>query len=258
MIENIFIWQSLIGSAIGAMSPFLLWWVTDSIRKSKNYYDNLYYLERLIVDQANNVLEAESTIRVFSEVKIKLLIQNIKENNQNSYSGDAEFFPLFSMVSLPDSILNVSTKSGYIDNKIGKLFQLSRDMPHIINDLRKQFSYTIEGNREMVILGKNSPRVQKDQYTKNLENYQLMLEEQLEKSFPVFLKVLFQTREALNNLRKIGLQRWRIKFDPRFQFFISNEKYLNAQEMTFERIDRFFEKSVISQLDKIKSKKKLK
>jgi len=252
----IYHWQALVGAIIGAMSPFLLWWLADSLRKRKEYYDNLYYLERLLVDQANTILEAERTIRSFKDTKISELIENIQKNNQNSFSLDYAFFPLFSTMSLGDDIHRISTKSGYIDNKISKLYQISRDIPYIINDVGRQFASMIQLNKDIVLNQKNPPQLQKDQYIDNLKGYKLMLEEYLlDKNFPIYFKVIFQAREAINELRRIGLWKWRLKFDPRYHFFKSKKQYLKAQESLYENIENYFKKNVEEKLLEIENLK---
>lgn len=238
---DIYKWQALIGAFLGAMSPFLLWWFTDIIKKRKKHFDNLYYLERLLVDQINNVLDADKTIRNFIDTKINDLIENVKKNNTNSFSADSAFFPLFSTIPLNNDIHKTSTNSGYIDNKIAKSHQLSNDMPWMIEDMRKQFSSTIELNKEIAFKKLNPPETQKEEFVQNLIRYkEVLIRDILETNFPVFIKVLTQTLVAIIEFKKMGKLKWRLKFDPRYRFFISKNKYLESRKTLFDEIEEHF------------------
>jgi len=251
-IYKIYKWQSLIGSFIGAMTPFMLWWFTEKYRQRKKFVDNLYFLEKILVDQINDTIEMKKNITDFIDKKITELIKNINENDPNIFSIDYTFFPLFPVTQLSEQIYKINTQSGYIENRLAKSFQLSRNMPHIIKDLKRQFENTIELNRNLALNKINPPNIQKTSYLYNINSYAEMLrKDMLNTNIPVYLKSLVQAREALDELRKIGLRKWRIKFDPRYRFFMTQKMYLTAKENSYDKIEVYFKERVESRLKEI-------
>ncbi|MFA6446982.1 MAG: hypothetical protein WCW31_01860 [Patescibacteria group bacterium] len=216
------------------------------------YDEKLYYLEKLLVDQINNILDTKRTIHHFFDSTLEELLTNIKNHSEESPSLDFTFFPLFSTTPLNDEILKTNTGSGYIDNKIAKTYQLSRDIPLIIDDARKQFLTTMQFNRDYALLKISPPDVQKRSYIYNVKKYRSTLEEDLfEKNFPIYLKVLCETREALNELRKLHIFRWRLKFDPKYKFFLNKRRYIKAKEATYNSIENYFKVAVEKVLSEI-------
>lgn len=205
----------------------------------------MYYLERLLVDQINYLLQSKKTIRHFINTNLETLINDIKSRGEKEFSIDYAFFPLFSVIPINDDIHKINTRSGYIDNKIAKTNQLSREIPQIIKDSRDQFNSTIEINRNLALSKVNPPTTQKNDYIENINNFKKMIEEDLlGQNFSTYLLVLTQTREALNEFRKIGLRKWRLKFDPKYRFFINKKQYGKAKDETFNKIEKYFEQRV--------------
>src|SRR3989344_5040157 len=181
-------WQGLIGSFVGASAPFLLWRFAENYREKRETKQYLYYLQRMIVDQINLLNDADNTIKNFINSKIDIFLSRIDENPTTAYSVNTVFFPLFSVRPLPDNVNARSSGSGYIDNKIAKVYALSKDFPHIIDDARLQLKDTLEKN-EKISFGKlNSPEVQKVQFKENIEEYKKMVKDEIiDKNFPLYL-----------------------------------------------------------------------
>lgn len=235
-------WQTLFGAFIGAATPFLLWWVAERYQKKKKYVDELYFLEKILVDQINNVIEMKKNIIFFRDNQLNKLVENIKNNKSDKFSIDYTYFPLFYVSPLSSKIYNINTKSYYIENKLSKALQLSRDMPHIIKDLKRQLEDTIELNKDLALNKVNPPDVQKDNYIQNINNYKEILERQmLDVNIPIYLKLLIKTREAINELRRIGLKKWQIKFDPKYRFFINKKTYNEAREHSYDKMEKYFD-----------------
>ncbi len=253
-LYKIYKWQSLIGAFIGAATPFILWWITEKYRQRRDYINNLYFLEKILVDQINDTLEIEKNITDFIDKRLNKLVENIKNNDSNTFSIDFAFFPLFPVTQLSEQIYKINTKSGYIENKLAKSFQLSRNMPYIINDLKRQFESTIDLNRELSLKKINSPQVQKEMYLNNINDYITLLKrDMLGINISVYLRSLVQTREALDELRKIGLFKWRLRFDPKYSFFKNKELYLKAKEDSFNNIEEYFRSRVEENLKNIRN-----
>lgn len=243
--EVIFKWQTLVGSAVGAVTPLFILWYAEWYKEKKEDEQYLYFLQRSIVDQINLVVEMRETIIIFLDSKISVLLNNIDSNPSSAYSVDGIFLPMFSVRSLPEEVNSRSSNSGYIDNKIGKIYAISKDLPHIVDDIRLQLKHTIEMNEKIAFGKLNSPEVQKDQYKRNVQDYEKVLKEDiLGKNIPVYLKLLAQSLVAVKKKSNTKSFFWKIKFDPKYRFYITNKAYLRDREKIMEKLDQYFKSEV--------------
>lgn len=246
-------WQTLIGAFLGASAPFLLWRFAENYREKKETKQYLYYLQRMIVDQINLLNDADNTIKDFINLKINVFLARIDENPVTAYSVNTVFFPLFSVRPLPDDVNAKSSGSGYIDNKIAKVYALSRDFPHIIDDTRLQLKDTIERNEKISFGRLNSPEVQKAQFKENIEEYRKMVEDEIiGKNFPLYMRKLLETLVALEVKARMTRIAWKLKFDPRWKFYLTRESYLKAKEKIIDDMDLYFKTPMEKRLAEIK------
>ncbi len=230
--------QFIVGSAV----TFFATWLFDKIKSSQSHRQYLYYQYRMIIEQINMVIETERTIITFLDTKLAKLISNIDNNPENSWSADVAYFPMFSARSLPEKIATESTGSGYLDNKISKIYSMSKDIPHIIEDLRYQFDSTLKINEKMVHGQLNSAQVQKAQFKNNLNEYErAMKDDMLSKNIPIYLKKLAETAVAINQRIKTGPLGWKFRFDPRYKFHISRKTVIADMKNLIEKMDSYFE-----------------
>ncbi|GEM_PF-993517 len=253
----LFDWQQLTGAIIGASAPFVLWWIVEKYQQRKLKRENLDYLERLIVDQINMIIEIERVIRTFIDNRLGELIKNINANPDNAYSVNRSFFPLFSVRVMSENIHGISTRSNYLDNKLAQAYAMSKDLPHIIDDTRQQFTNTIELNEKIAFMKVNPPQAQKQSYLENIKNFRVSLsDDMIDKNIPIYLKTLVQAQVALSEFRKMGFLLWRIKFDPKFRFFWKHETFNKAKEDSYNKIESFFEPRVDKILNEISKRMK--
>ena len=248
-------WQGLIGAFMGAVAPLLLWFFIKFLEKREKYKDDLYYLERTLVSAINNVIDTEETIKNFLDNKLIELLNNIEDRiKENIYSVDIAFLPLFYIFTINESFLNFKTGSGYLDNKIDQIIQMSNNFASNVNDLRKQFGDTIEMNKNMAFYRLNPSSAQNNMYKTNIENFKKTVEgELLEKNINSYLRLLVSARVVAKKISKIGIIRWRFRFSPNFRFFKNREEFEKfQQDEMFDRIDKFFSKEVDTQVDQIK------
>lgn len=239
----------VIGSAITIIATLLLNYLNNRNQKK----DNLYYLERILTDQINLIVDIKRTINDFIP-RIDNLINAINSNPDTAYSADNVFFPLFSSRSLPDEINKIKSGSGYIDNKINRDYHMSKDLPHMINDLRLQLEKTIEKNDKIAFEKLNPPKEQKDQFRRNITEYKLLINRDiLGKNIPLYLTTLSETIVAVRELRKIGIIRWKLRFDPKYNFFVNKNKYLENINLLHDNMDKFFKKDTEILLEKIEN-----
>lgn len=252
MLNSIKEWQGLIGAIIGASAPFVLWWIVEIYQRRCKHNDGLYLLERYFVDQINTLIETQDTVDKFLCNQLVDLISNVKSHDEKSYSINQAFFPLFSIRPLPIEIHSINTKSGYLDNKVAKVYKISQDMPLIIDDLRRQFEHTLQLNRELCISKLNQPEVQRDSYIENINRYiSIVRHELIEQNIPTYLKALVEVRVSLAEIKKIGPMRWRVKFNPKYHYYISKKKYNEDKNFIFENIDTYFKGEVVKSLEEI-------
>lgn len=247
-------WQALIGALVGAATPISLWFLKEWYQKRKNHKDNLYRLEKLLVYNINNVVDARNTIYSFIENKLEELIEHIKQNNDKAYSIGVAFFPLFTIHPIDENIISLNSGSGYLDNKMIKIFKMSRDFASSIDDSRRQFAYTIEVSRNIAFMKLVSPVDQKNQYIQNIEAFREMMRRDLfDKNIKTYIQTLVSARVGINFLRDIGIFRWQFKFSPRYRYFKNRRELKKFCEETHKRIDKFFKKKVDTQVEKIEA-----
>jgi len=162
----LFTWQTLVGSLLGAVSPLVIILLFEKYKHRQETREYIYYLHRIVVDQINSLIEIRTTIERFLASAIKAVIENVDKNPDYAYSVDGISFPLFSVRSIPDDVNIKSSGSGYVDNKVARIYALSKDLPHIMDDTRLQLKDTLELNAKIVFDKINAPDVQKDQYKK--------------------------------------------------------------------------------------------
>lgn len=244
--EWLITWQTLAGAFIGAMTPLFILFIKEKHDEKKARKEYLYYLERLIVDQLNMIVEVRNTTQRFLNVKIERLLANIERNPDTAYSVDSTFFPLFSVRELPEDIHKKTSGSGYIDNLVGKAYSLSNDLPHIIADVRLQLRDTLEQNQKIAFGRLNTPEVQKEQYKRNILEFTEMIENEiLAINIPIYIKKFAETLVAVREKNKISSVRWKIRFDPRWKFYINKPDYLTAKEKYIDQMESYFRPEVL-------------
>ena len=255
LYQLIYKWQALVGALIGAAVPISLWLLKEWYQEHKNRRDDLYHLEKLLVYNINNVDIARNDINSFIKNKIGELIKHIKQNNHDkTYSIDTAFFPLLATHPIDENILSINTGSGYLDNKMIKIFKMSKDFALAIDDSRRQFEYTVEINRNIAFMKLISPPNQKNQYIQNIEAFREMVKRDLfEGNIKPYIRILISARVGIDFLRDVGIFRWRLKFSPRFKCFKNKQELKKFIEGTGERIDAFFKKRVDKQIQKIEA-----
>jgi hypothetical protein len=235
-------WQELIGAIIGILGSFILWWSAQKYTDYAKRRENLYYIEKSLIDQIISLIENHKTIKSFIDEKLNKLINEPRNESGQQYSVDVAFFPLFSIRSLGADFTKISTGSGYIDNSLIRVYGLSNDLPHIIEDCRRQFDKVLSFNQEISFNKLNDPLPQRQNYISNLINYRNTLtKEILENNIPIFLKNLTESLILIQELRTIGVWRWKWRFDNKYKFYWKNETYLKDKLTTFDNIDKYFE-----------------
>jgi len=254
-VDHLYRWQTLVGAFIAVLAPIILWLFSEYFKERKNRKQYLYYLQRMIVDQINLLIDTRGTINDFVGQKVDNLLSRIDQNPESAYSANTAFFPMFSVRPMPDDINKISSGSGYIDNKVAKVYALSRDFPHIIDDIRMQLKDTIDRNEKIAFGRFNSPEIQKEQFKENLIEYKRMVtKELLEINIPLYLTKLAEVLVAVREKFNRSSIMWKIKFDPRWKLYDDKETYLRARERIIENMDAYFKTATERQLKDIEER----
>ncbi len=245
-------WQDLIGAFIGAFSAFFLWWVSERYTRYIQRKDDIYFIHKCIVDQVNTLLETKRTLSLFVDDKLTKFLLDEEKETDNAYLVDMAFFPLFSTRPLVEEFQKKTTGSGFIDNKILRAYAVSQDLPHIIDDIRKQFDSILNLNKEMVFGKFNTPSIQRASYLKHLVNYkETTVNQMINTNIPIFLKLLTECLVAIEDLRDRGILKWKLKFDSKFHFYWNKKSFEDDRNKTFDRIENYFLPIVKERLRKI-------
>lgn len=249
----LFDWQSLIGACIGAATPLFFWFFVQWFKSSKKYKENLYYLTRLLVYKINMVNQAQRTIKHFTGGRLTKLISNIDEaSKKNKYCLDTVFFPLFTTDSGEQNLLKIHTKSGYLDNLLAQIFNMSNDFTLSIDDIRAQYQYTLEINKEMAINKKNPAQFQNGVYKKNIQDFiEFINKDFIGKNLKVYIHTLASALIITTEIYNIGIIRWRMKFSPSFRFFKNKQEYDKFKIDTHERIEKNFKAKIDQKIKEI-------
>ncbi len=253
MVQFLLNWQALIGSIIGASIPIigalLAWWYT----RYRVYRENLYFLQRTIVYTINNLLETRRTILKFTDNHLKELLKNIEECNlEERYSLNRAFFPLFNVHAIDVNLLKISTKSGYLDNVLAKVVEMSKDFPLIVADAANQFRQTLELSERIAFGKQNSVKVHNQEFKKQIVEYDKFIKRELiENNISIYLKSLVTALVCIVELYEIGYFRWKFRFSSYFKFFKNRKDYLNFVEGSFDRVDNHFKDKIEKKLAEI-------
>lgn len=240
MISVLHDWQDLTGAFIGAIGAFLVWFVANWWEQKRLYKRNIYSLDRMIVDQINMVCDIRNTIAKFLDEKIPEAIKRIEGEAPDAYHIGSVFIPLFSVRPLNDELHGVTTRSGYIDNKLNHCYKYSKDIPYMIEDVRRQLDRALELNEKLSLSRSNSAAQQKKAYVGELKEFsRVMKDEILGINIPVYLWLLAKTNVALTQLCKIGWLKWR--FEHRRHNFDQMEEYFEKDTQTHvKEIEKIF------------------
>lgn len=244
--------QFVIGSIVTFIAAYLYGYIKDKKDDKKATKRHLYYLQRLIVDQINLLIDTRCTIVKFIDERIAALLANVDRNPGPAYSVDNFFFPLFSVRPLPDDVNMRTSGSGFIDNKIAKAYALSNDLPHMIEDIRLQLSVTLELNQKIALGKMNSAEVQKEQYKRNIQAFEKMIRDEiLGINIPLYLEKLAELHVVLREKTTRRPIVWKIKFDPKWKFYSSRSLYMKARGDIMETMEKYFKSATSKQLEEI-------
>jgi len=251
ILSIIYDWQQFLGAIIGASAPILFWFFIQWYERHTRRKEYLIYLEKFLVDRINNVIDVKKTIENFLDERLVELISNIKSVPSDIYSTAIAFLPFFNTEPIGEILFNHDTKSSYLDNQLLKVVRMSKDFSEIVDDIRRQFQETISTDREMAMRKLNAPLFQNEEYVTHLNNFIESTKRDLNKNIPIYFRVLVSARITADTIRKMGIIKWRFKFSADFIPFKNKESFKKYVKETPDRIDKFLEPQIETQLKKI-------
>ncbi len=253
MDDFVYKWQELIGALIGAATPISLWLIAEWYQSRKRDKEYLISLEKFFVYSINDIIDARCTLARYLKNQLAELIINIKANTaKNIYSVDTAFFPLFSVSPIDDVIFRNTSRSNYLENKTAHVHKLVRDFASSIEDIRRQFTHTLELHHSMAFGKVNAPNVQNAMFIRNLEEFVKMVHRDIfDSNVKICIKHLVYAKVAENYIKNKGYFLWRWRFSPSFKYFRSKKELQKYKEETFDRIELFLKPIVDKEIAEI-------
>ncbi len=250
IINILYNWQTLIGSAIGIILPIMFWYLKELYESKKDHKKNLIYLEKYLVNAINSVYDTRFTIEKFLNNQFQGLKENIETRGDDCYSIDCAFFPLIGIDFIDYKILSINTRSGYLDNKVALVLRNLKDLHASISDSQRQFTHTVDMNKAMASQKLNPPSVQNNMYKKNLREFEIMLRKIiLDKNIKTAIHTLVSSNIILLEFRKMGAGKWQRKFARvSFKYFKNNKELNKFKENAPKRIDEYFEEKIDTEI----------
>ena len=129
---------------------------------------------------------------------------------------------------------------------------MSKDFSQSIEDVRAQFKYTIDMNKDMSFQKLNPPIFQNQEYEQNMQNFKRMLKEDIfGKNIKVYMNQLIKTKTTVNVIQNLGffrLTRWRSKFSPSFKLFKNHKDLKIFTNSAYERVDSFIKSTALKEV----------
>jgi hypothetical protein len=209
---------------------------------------------------SNNLIEIDRTVREFRDIRIEKLLSDLArdlEANEPKFVVPMAYFPLQSVLRLPDDLINQSTESGYVDTWGLEVLSKSRDLEKIMDDLQRQFEATLAMNKELTFLLSNKID-EKDREAalrhsrglisslrQQITDYAIVLERDFfGKNVPIYLKSLATTLAVIDEYNRIGYMSWKWKFRIGFKCYRNKESYLHAKANIMKKIDLYLKEKV--------------
>jgi hypothetical protein len=228
---------------LGAATPISLWLLAQWYEMHESRKDNRYRLLKFIGFNLNGLVQARETVTGFLEEKIPATIAKIDESSaRSSYAMGTAFFPLFAIHPIEGDILGASTGSGYLDNQALQILQMAKDFALAVDDLRRQFDFTIQSNRELCLAKVDAPRILNEAFKANLQEFASVARAQiLEINCNVYLKTLVTAQVSLQVYEELGPIHWHLRFGLHFKYFRDKNAMTTYTKGAQERISRFLE-----------------
>ena len=248
----IYDWQQLIGSALGIIIPILFGYFIYLYQKWKTRTDNLYLLEKIFVININGTVKTYRNIKDFLNKKLPQTINNIDElNKMGVYAISTAFFPKFFINVIDERCMDMRTGSGYLEDRLLQVIEMSKDFALSIDSLREQFEFTVKQHYDMASNKLNSQQAQNMQYKELLQEFKKVVEHDIKENIKTYLKLLIHARVTANTIRKLGIFRWKLKFRHSFRLFKIDETFKKYKNNKFDFIDSFIKDKADEELNAI-------
>lgn len=244
MIKNlVYRWQALIGSLVGAATPLALFFLTTWYQKKQAQKEYFFLLEKNLITAINNLSDIDRMLHTFQNVQLKRFKEQLKEDNRaGRQSVGQAFVPLSWTFTFDKDLFKESTGSSYLENLVMQVVSTSQEMPILLQDVSRQFDRTLTLNTQIGLMKLNSPDAHNKILQENIEEFENFLVSQtFGNNIPVYLRMLVQTKVALQTRMEMGLTKWKETFN--FKGTFSSE---TSQNMT-----NYFKQEVDEQIKKL-------
>ena len=253
--DILFKWQTLIGSAIGAASPLLIWFVIEKISKEKGRREKLRLIHRLLATEVNRLNEFKNNLDHFFETKLDRKVQSLKDNTDRVDIGEI-FLPISFLPEAHESFISTETGSGLLDNQLSLLHGMIQDIRAGQDEMRHQLRTALEIHRQLCVLEKGNPQERSRELVSNLEAFKKALsEEEYEKNLPTILKALIFAMVVTKDVEKhfVWYRTLRFKVLYTLNFFRGNNTVAIR-----DFVETYYEKQTMDEYTRIALKMGLK
>ncbi len=251
--DFLFKWQSLVGAFMGALIPITVSFFLYSLRSSINFKQGLSQIEKFLVYSINNLYGLREELELFSDRLDKLTSDIEQQSTQNSYYIGTTNFPM-AATEHSINIINKSTKSLYLSNKLMRCYSMQRDINLNLTDLREEFRLIVSRNYDVILAYKDpaqnvgiSASNQVMMYSQQLKAMKKIIDEiVLKKNIPTAIKSFSEARLILLKYTKSFSFIYRIYYEG---FGGSILKKENGQQIIELKIHEEVEKE-LSKIEK--------
>lgn len=207
-------WQSLLGSLLGAATPLSLFLLTEWYQQRKRQREYFFLLEKNLITAINNLSSIDRTLHAFQQVQLASFKKRIEEDDAAGRPSVGQaFVPLSWSFTFDKDLFKETTGSSYLENLVMQVVSTSQELPIYLQDLSRQFDRILTLNTQIGLMKLNSPAAHNQIVRENIEEFEKFLALQtFGNNIPVYLRMLVQTKVALQARITMGLREWKKTF----------------------------------------------
>lgn len=238
-------WQALIGSLVGAAAPLGLFFVTTWYQKKNAQKEYFFLLEKNLVTTINNLADVDRMLHTFQNKQLRRFKERIEEDDgAGRLSVGQAFVPLSWTFTFDKELFKESTGSSYLENLVMQVVSTSQEMPILLQDVSRQFDRTLNLNTQIGLMKLNSPTAHNQILRDNIREFEnFLIMQTFGNNIPIYLRMLVQTKVALQTRMKMGLSGWKRTFNFKGPF--STE--------TSQKMNDYFKSEVDKQITELKT-----
>lgn len=252
-----FQWQTLIGSALGAIlaivGSLLLYIINLCYEKRKGYKETLRHIEISITQSLDSIYKVRQQLTKIVERMKELATTVTLTQDNRTFSLERMNFPPVREIYRNTEVTFFKVKSYYLHNKLLWVDAAIKEINEINRNFKNDFADLVRQNELLITLIKENPTpdpsVQRNAYANNLENFSSEIDKYIKEHIPSVIEIIVQIKIYNEYLRKNYCRGfiWRWKNEgTTFKYFKNKKeqrKFARNLE-SLERVDRVIQEEV--------------